>query len=186
MGSILWLYQTEGLFIICAPETDVTKFLSELLSESRKKKLNFLNRYVLTADLIFFFFFSFFFYCIIDITKIWAICGYSRIVILVLLLTTKNQWNLVSVKVSHFCIFLYYHLLLLFYWFESFLHQHLRMIFQWNVGDSKSLQVSRTLLSTLANLDNAVGWLIGRWVLGVSTLFESFNAELDFNQFSLI
>ena len=26
MGSILWLYQIQGLFIICAPDTDVTKF----------------------------------------------------------------------------------------------------------------------------------------------------------------
>ena len=25
MGSILWLYQTKGLFIICAPDTDETE-----------------------------------------------------------------------------------------------------------------------------------------------------------------
>ena len=25
MGSILWLYQTQGLFIICAPDTDETE-----------------------------------------------------------------------------------------------------------------------------------------------------------------
>ena len=25
MGGILWLYQTQGLFIICAPDTDVTE-----------------------------------------------------------------------------------------------------------------------------------------------------------------
>ena len=25
MGGVLWLYQTQGSYIICAPDTDVTK-----------------------------------------------------------------------------------------------------------------------------------------------------------------
>ena len=31
-----------------------------------------------------------------------------------------------------------------------------------------------------------VGWLVGLFVKGVSTLFGSFNAELNFKQFSLV
>ena len=45
----------------------------------------------------------------------------------------------------------YYH-----YSFESFPHQRLLMVFNWSLNDSKSPQVSRTLLSILANLNYAV------------------------------
>ena len=34
------------------------------------------------------------------------------------------------------------------------------MVFHWSLSDSKSPQVSRTLLSILANLSNSVVWLI--------------------------
>ena len=34
------------------------------------------------------------------------------------------------------------------------------MIFHWSLGDSKSLQVSRTLLSILADLNNIVVWMV--------------------------
>ena len=39
MGGILYPYQTQGLFKICAPDVDVTKFswLRELLSGSHMK-----------------------------------------------------------------------------------------------------------------------------------------------------
>ena len=40
--------------------------------------------------------------------------------------------------------------------FESFSHQRQLMIFHWSQNDSKSHQVSRTLLSILANFNNAV------------------------------
>ena len=47
MGCILWLYQTQKLFKICAPDTDVTWFswISELLSGSHKKigKVNLIS-----------------------------------------------------------------------------------------------------------------------------------------------
>ena len=34
------------------------------------------------------------------------------------------------------------------------------MVFRWSLSDSKSLQVSRTLLSILADLNNAVVWTV--------------------------
>ena len=34
------------------------------------------------------------------------------------------------------------------------------MFFHWSLSESKSLQVSRTLLSILADLNNAVGWMV--------------------------
>ena len=38
------------------------------------------------------------------------------------------------------------------------------------------------------SLDKEVGWLVGCFVLlyGISTLFRSFNAKLNFKQFSLV
>ena len=41
-----------------------------------------------------------------------------------------------------------------------FTHQLMLMIFHWSLSDSKSLQVSRTLLSILAVLNNAVVWMV--------------------------
>ena len=40
MGGILWLYQTQGLFLICAPDTDLTESSHWLFinSGSQKKK----------------------------------------------------------------------------------------------------------------------------------------------------
>ncbi len=51
-------------------------------------------------------------------------------------------------------------LLLLLFTHQSFSHQRQPMIFYWSLSDSKSLQVSRTLLSILAVLNNAVVWLV--------------------------
>ena len=34
------------------------------------------------------------------------------------------------------------------------------MVFRWSLSDSKSLKVSRTLLYTLADLNNAVVWVV--------------------------
>ena len=50
---------------------------------------------------------------------------------------------------------LYYHLLL-----ESFSHHFKLMVFHWSLSDSKSPQVSRTLLSILAVLNNVVVWMV--------------------------
>ena len=40
--------------------------------------------------------------------------------------------------------------------FSSFSHQRQQMVFHWSLSDSKSPQISRTLLSILADLNNAV------------------------------
>ena len=44
--------------------------------------------------------------------------------------------------------------------FESFSHQCQPLSFHWSLSDSKSPQVSRTLLSILADLNNAVVWMV--------------------------
>ena len=41
-----------------------------------------------------------------------------------------------------------------------FSHQLTLMVFHWSLNDSKSLQFSRTLLSILAVLNNAVVWMV--------------------------
>ena len=42
---------------------------------------------------------------------------------------------------------------------SSFSYHRQLMVFHWNLSDRKSPQVSRTLLSILANLSNAVAWM---------------------------
>ena len=42
----------------------------------------------------------------------------------------------------------------------SFSHQYKLIVFHWSLSDSKSPQVSRTLLSILANLNNGVVWMV--------------------------
>ena len=65
--------------------------------------------------------------------------------------------------VSTFVFFFGSFLLSLFYSFESFPY-HL-MDFPWSLSDSKFPQVSRTLLSILVNLSNAVVWLVSSYPL---------------------
>ena len=55
----------------------------------------------------------------------------------------------------HFCFFLIIILL-----FESFSHQLLQLVFYWSLSNSKSSQVSRTLLSILADHNNALFWMV--------------------------
>ena len=43
---------------------------------------------------------------------------------------------------------------------ESFSHQLTLMVFHWRLSDSKSPQVSRTLLSILAVFNNVVVWMV--------------------------
>ena len=61
---------------------------------------------------------------------------------------------------------------LLCYSFESFSHQCYMMIFHWKLNDSKSPQVSRTLLSILTDLNNTVVWMIA------SPIFLSIRLQL--------
>ena len=58
--------------------------------------------------------------------------------------------------------------------FWSVLHQLTLMVFHWSLSDSKSPQVSRTLLSILSVFNNAVVWM-------VSTRPPTFNSSLPFN-----
>ena len=51
-------------------------------------------------------------------------------------------------------------LLLLLFTHYSFSHQRKLMVFHWRLSDSKSPQVSRTLLSILAVFNNAVVWMV--------------------------
>ena len=62
-----------------------------------------------------------------------------------------------------------FHSFLLLLLFANFLHQRQLMIFHLSLRDSKSPQVSRTLLSILADLNNAAVWM-PRWVLRFPTL----------------
>ena len=53
MGSILWLYQIQGLFIICAPDTDVTENSYTVVTENSSwtaghKKIKWIDSLVLT------------------------------------------------------------------------------------------------------------------------------------------
>ena len=58
--------------------------------------------------------------------------------------------------------FLYAHRLaiVIIYSFRVFPHQQTLMDFHWSLSDSKSPQVSRTLLSILAVLNNALVWMV--------------------------
>ena len=74
-------------------------------------------------------------------------------------------------------ILLFTFLRLLFTPLEFFLHQLTLMVFQWSLSDSKSPQVSRTLLSILAILNNAVIWKVSTRPL-TSKLSSPFNSPL--------
>ena len=64
-------------------------------------------------------------------------------------------------------------LLSLFLLLESFSHQHSLMVFHWGLSDNKSPQLSRTLLSILANLKNAVVWTVS-----TRTVISNFSSPL--------
>ena len=51
-------------------------------------------------------------------------------------------------------------LLILLLFTQSFSHQRKLMLFHWGFSESKSPQVSRTLLGILAVLNNAVVWMV--------------------------
>ena len=65
----------------------------------------------------------------------------------------------------------------LFNSFESFSHQRKLMVFRWSLCDSKSSQVSRTLLSILVNLKSSVIWMFFTRVL-ISNSSRSFTDPL--------
>ena len=67
------------------------------------------------------------------------------------LLHSLIMWLIVSSLSPHY----YYYLLI-----RVFSHQCKLMVFHWSLSDSKSPQVSRTLLSILAVFNNAVVWMV--------------------------
>ena len=54
--------------------------------------------------------------------------------------------------------YFYYHYC--YYYYSFFSHQLTLMVFHWSLSDSKSPQVSRTLLSILTVLNNAIVWMV--------------------------
>ena len=46
------------------------------------------------------------------------------------------------------------------YYFVSFSRQRLLMVFYWSLRDSESPEISRTILSFLADLNSAVVWMV--------------------------
>ena len=68
----------------------------------------------------------------------------------------------------HLCLILYFFcasllhsfIMWLFYSFESFFHKRQLMVFYWSLSDIKSSQVSKILVSILANLNNGVVWMV--------------------------
>ena len=68
-------------------------------------------------------------------------------------------------------------LVVIIYAFESFSLQHQLMVFYWRLSDSKTLQVSRTLPSILADLSNSVVSMAFSCV-PISSFFIPFNNPL--------
>ena len=81
----------------------------------------------------------------------------SKVEVLIPLFSFFQFYSVVSRdnKVHKFSL-----LLLLFITHLSFSHQRHLMVFHWSLSDSKSPQVSRTLLSILAVFNNAVVWMV--------------------------
>ena len=78
-------------------------------------------------------------------------------------LLAKMRWSVCMSKSQRSLLLL---LLLLFFFlllllpFASFSHQRKLIVFHWSVSDSKSPQISRTLLSILADLYNVLVWMV--------------------------
>ena len=70
-----------------------------------------------------------------------------------------------------------------FYCFESFSLQRFLMIFHWSLSDNKSPQVSRTILSILANLNNTVVWMVSIVILFPSPLLSNCSDRTNNNFF---
>ena len=85
-------------------------------------------------------------------------------------LLLQSTWRIVSGSplINGITIIMFYSFLVLCYYyyyyyhlpFESFSHQSLVMVSNCSFSESKFPQVSRTLLSTVADLNNAVVWMV--------------------------
>ena len=79
--------------------------------------------------------------------------------------TSASWWFLTGVWVIAILfkspgLFLVFWLISLFFTHLSLSHQRQPVVFHWSLSDSKSPQLSRTLLSILAVLNNAVVWMV--------------------------
>ena len=74
----------------------------------------------------------------------------------------------------------------------SLTHQRWLVVFHWSLSDNKSTQVSRTILSILSNLDNAIVWVVLSQSSLITLIFNSLLRSLarfknfSFFSFSLI
>ena len=83
-----------------------------------------------------------------------------------------------SYSSSSYYYYYYYYLLL-----KSFSHQRQLMVFHRSLSDRKSTQVSRTLLSILASLNNAVMWIASARppTSKSSSPFDSYNSKSTYH-----
>ena len=72
------------------------------------------------------------------------------------------MWLIISFLFPHNLLFCYVSLLLLLLLISLrvLLHQRMMMVFHWSLSDSKSADVFGTLFNILANLYNAVVWMV--------------------------
>ena len=78
-----------------------------------------------------------------------------------------TSWSSVSEFELQLCYLIYFRANYYYYYYyyyyllpESFSHQRWLMVFHWSLSDSKSPQFLRTLLGILADLNNAVVWMV--------------------------
>ena len=72
------------------------------------------------------------------------------------LVTVPRALITIGLPITFMLYSFYYHFYYYFNPWEIFLHQLTQMVFLWSLRDSKSSQLSRNLLSILADINNAV------------------------------
>ena len=86
--------------------------------------------------------------------------------------TTKFTWEVLfdlliktrfSLPAGIIFIYLFNIIIIIIIIIASFYYKFYLMVFHWSLSDSKSAQVSRTLLSILVDLNNAVAWIVLRF-----------------------
>ena len=82
-----------------------------------------------------------------------------------------------QIMVCVYCIFQHLSLFLLILLLEIFSYLHYLMVFHWSLSGGWCPQVSRTLLSIVADLNNAVVWMVSNCYL-ISTSSSPFTKPL--------
>ena len=123
-----------------------------LISKSISPCINFLASVPKTPITIGIFF-TFMFLCFLNTL---AGSGYlSYYALFSIFVCDQQGWQSPQFGNSFFVNYYHYYLLL-----QNFSHQLMLMDFHWSLSDSKSPQVSRTLLSILFVLNNTVVWML--------------------------